>query len=132
MNRLVFAMSASLSLAACGPTPVGTWSGTVELLADDGKIYVNEMDVSEDGTADLTLYVLIEQEEQLMIAVGYFLADWEQDHLDLSFDVVCDWEVCALESTMDCTLDEDALFCDMTPDFYMDDEVMLEWVRDQE
>ncbi|MFH1467846.1 MAG: hypothetical protein ABIO70_25905 [Pseudomonadota bacterium] len=132
MHRLILAASLFLSLSACGPTPVGTWAGTMDFYADDGNIYTNNMEVVDDGSADITLYVLVKKDEQLMIGVSWFTADWEQDADEVTFDLVCDWDGCAWESTMDCTLDEDALFCDMTPDFYMDDEAMLEWVRDEE
>ena len=132
IRRFLMLGGASAMLGACAPSPVGTWAGTMDFLTDDGNTYTNEMVVSNDGTADITLYVIFEQNQELMLGVSWFLADWEQDKEEVVFDLVCDWEGCAYEFTMDCAFDEDMLFCDMVPDFYADDEAVLEWERADE
>jgi len=119
-------------LAGCGNSPVGAWSGTEALVGADDRSYVNEMDVADDQTADITLYVLYQEGETWMIGMGTFVADWEQDGEDVTFDVACDWEACTWASTMDCALEDDTLDCDMTPDYYADDAAMLQWEREPE
>jgi hypothetical protein len=132
LMRRFFLSSTLVLTAACGPSPVGSWTGITGYITADLSTYVNEMEVSDDATADITLYALVEKDEELMMGMGTFDADWEQDGEDVSFDLVCNWDACTWQSTMACALDEDALDCDMTPDYYTDDEAVLQWERDEE
>ena len=114
-----------------------TIEGTVEFTTLDGASYLNQMSVAKDGTADLTLYVVIENPEypddpeasEFLLGQSDFSATWDVEGGDAVFALQCDWDGCAYNTTMTCAFDDPGLLCDADPDFYADDAAILQWVE---
>lgn len=131
MTKYLFTLPALAVLAACGPSPVGSWEGVVEFTTTEGGSYYNQMEVHDSGSVDITLYVLLPDPYnagQYLLGVSDFEGDWEKGD-DVWFDLNCDWSGCDYNPSMECIFEDPGMVCDMMPDYYTDDEEVLQWIQ---